>query len=115
MSEKPGDSDTPFIITPEEFGELDDYTTISLTYFADNVLADENDEKISDYDIESMIGSESLEHFGDYEDDSVFVRNDKLKCDYEILKDNMRWVDIVNPPKVKQRVKQYDKPHQMEA
>ena len=33
-----------------------------------------------------MVG-DALDHFGEYEDDSVFVRNDRYKCNYEILKD----------------------------
>ena len=36
---------------------------------------------------DDVVGMESLTHFGEYEDDSVFVRNDRLKCDYEILMD----------------------------
>ena len=34
---------------------------------------------------DAIIGEGSLERFGEYEEDSVFVRNDRLKCDYEIL------------------------------
>lgn len=82
---KPMWEDKPYIISPAEFGGLDDYDTISLTYYADGVLTDDNDEPIED--IEKIVGTESLKHFGEYEDDSVFVRNDELKCDYEILLD----------------------------
>ena len=82
---KPMWEDKPYIISPSEFGGLDDYDTISLTYYADGVLTDDNDEPIED--IEKIVGMESLKHFGEYEDDSVFVRNDELKCDYEILLD----------------------------
>lgn len=28
-----------------------------------------------------------LNHFGEYEKDSVFVRSDPKRCDYEILRD----------------------------
>jgi hypothetical protein len=79
------DEGTIFIIEPEEFGEIDDYETISLTYYSDGVLTDDNNEPLDD--IDEIIGEESLEHFGEYEDDSVFVRNTKRKCDYEILMD----------------------------
>ena len=34
----------PYVISPEEFGEVEEYEKISLTYYADEVLADENDE-----------------------------------------------------------------------
>lgn len=84
----------PYVIPPEEFGVLDDYETVSLTYYADQVLADENDLLIED--IEAVVGYEALTHFGEYEDDSVFVRNDAQKCDYEILLDQRKYYDIAN-------------------
>ena len=57
----------PYVISPEQFGENEDYERISLTYYADQVLVDENDEMIED--VEEMVGFESLNHFGEYEDD----------------------------------------------
>ena len=86
-------SDTPYVISPEEFGEKEDYETISLTYYADGVLTDDNDEKMEDY--EETIGKDSLDHFGEYEDDSVFVRNDKLRCDFEILSDLRTYSEVL--------------------
>ena len=77
----------PYVIPPDEFGDEDDYDTISLIYYADKILADEFGNIIDDNEVEECIGSESLDHFGEYEDDSVFVRNDHLKCYYEILLD----------------------------
>ena len=92
----------PYVISPEQFGENEDYERISLTYYADQVLADENDEMIED--VEEMVGFESLNHFGEYEDDSVFVRNDAKKCDYEILLDQKLYSDVID-----------EMPHQMEV
>ena len=92
----------PYIISPEEFGEFEDYERISLSYYSDQVLADEDDEKVEDAD--NVVGLDSLTHFGEFEDDSVFVRNDKLKCDYEILLVQRTYSDVI-----KQR------PHQMEV
>lgn len=76
--------EVPYVISPDEFGELDGYTPVSLTYFADGVLADEYGVVVDD--VEEIIG-DGLNHFGEYEEDSVFVRNDAKRCDYEILKD----------------------------
>jgi hypothetical protein len=86
-------NDKPYVISPDEFGEFDDYDTISLTYYADQVLVDEDDELVED--IEETVGFESLNAFGEYEDDSVFVRNDRLKCDYEILLDQRKYSDVI--------------------
>lgn len=82
----------PYIITPEEFSENFEYDTVDITYFADGVLADENNEPIED--IENTIGKDAVRHFGEYEPDSVYVRNERLKCDYEILRDERRYADI---------------------
>ena len=83
----------PYVISPEEFDTLDDWETISLTYYQDGVVTDDAGEPMSDEEIESAIGFESLEHFGEYEEDSVFVRNDERRTDYEILMD----ADYYNP------------------
>lgn len=83
----------PYVIMPEEFGERD-YETISLTFYAgDEIVADDDGEIVEDVD--TMIGIESLTHFGEYEDDSVFVRNEKTETDYEILLDARAYSDAV--------------------
>lgn len=74
----------PYIIFPDEFGEIEAYTKVSLTHFADGVLADEYGEVIDH--VEEIVG-DALRHIGEYEDDCVHVRNDAKKCDYEILED----------------------------
>ena len=80
-----------YVISPDEFGELDDYAKISLTYYADGILADENCIIIDN--VEEIVG-DALDHFGEYEEDSVFCRNDTKRFDYEILKDLRRYADV---------------------
>lgn len=83
----------PYVIPPEQFDEFDDYSTISLMYYADGVLADDNDELVED--VEDVVGSDSLNHFGEYDDDSVYVRNDRLKVDYEILRSLRTYSEVI--------------------
>lgn len=85
------DMDRPYVIPPEEFGE-NDYAVKSLVLYADGVLVNEYGAVITDVD--NLVGKDSLNHFGEYEDDSVFVRNDGLKTDFEILLDNRNYKDI---------------------
>ncbi len=89
----------PYVIPPEEFGDFEDYERISLTYYADGVLADDNNEVVDD--VEDIVG-DALDHFGEYEDDSVFVRCDERKCDYEILLDQRTFSEVAdsNPHQV---------------
>ncbi len=75
----------PYVISPNDFGEKPEYERISLTYYADGVVTDDANEVLDDW--ADLVGPDFMTHFGEYEDDSVFVRNDILKADYEILKD----------------------------
>lgn len=81
----------PHIISPDEYGDRDGYDVKCWTYYADSVVTDEDDEIV--WNPESVIG-DALEHFGDYEDDSVHVRNDNVGCDYEILKNERTFTEI---------------------
>lgn len=82
----------PYVISPVEFDTLDDYEVYTLMYYADGVLADETGNVIED--VEGMVGRDSLNHFGEYEDDSVHVRNDAQQCDFEILRDLDKYSDV---------------------
>ena len=82
---EPVEDERPYVISPDEFGEKDGYENVTLTYYADGVLTDYFDNVISNVD--EVVGFDSLDHFGEYEDDAVFVRNEKMETDYEILRD----------------------------
>lgn len=92
QKEEASNVDAPYVIPPEEYGEKD-YETISLVYYADGVLADDKNDLVEDAD--DSVG-EFSSHFGEYEDDSVFVRNDGLKVDYEILLDPRNYSDVID-------------------
>lgn len=77
--------DAPYIITPTEFGENDDYETVTLYYHSDDVLTDHDNEIIDD--IENSVGNTALNTLIESGEDSIFVRNPERKCDYEILID----------------------------
>ena len=59
-------------------------------------LADDDNNIIEDVD--NIIGLDSLNHFGEYEADSVHVRNDKKKTDYEILLDEEKYSNLYPRP-----------------
>lgn len=85
---------TPYVITPEQFGEYNEYGTKTLTYYADNVLTDEIDNPITSDEMVIMIGPDALDHFGEYEDDSVYIRDEMNEMDYEILKSEKKFSEI---------------------
>lgn len=84
-------NERPYVIAPEEFGDCD-YITVNLTYYLDDVVTNELDKIIANVD--ELIGNDFASHFGEYEEDSVYVRNDKLQMDFEILKDYREFSEI---------------------
>ena len=83
----------PYVIEPEEFADGNfDHECHCITYYADGVLADDWYVVL---DIEETIGEDALEHFGDFVNDVVHVRNERLHADYEVTKDPRNFADIV--------------------
>ncbi len=78
----PWDKDMVYVIPPEDFGNDDDYSEVTLTFYADGILADEDDVIIEN--VEEVVG-DALSHIGKYEDDAVHVCNKNIKVYYEIL------------------------------
>ena len=96
----PDMSDSPYVISPDEFGNVDDHTCVNLSYYADGVLADDWDTMVLD-PIEE-VGPDIASHFGEYEEDTVFVRNEKLKVDYEICRDLRTFAEVMGDEAIDQ-------------
>lgn len=77
--------DQPYVISPTEFNnpEYDHYNVLTLYWYADGILTDEENGIISDYS--SSIGTDWVNHFGEFGEDCVYVRNERRKVQYEIL------------------------------
>ena len=76
--------DAPYVIAPEDFCGIPGYSGEPLDYFADGVLADGWGVKL---DIEETIGEDAIDHFGEYNNDVVYVRNEAKEIDYEVTRD----------------------------
>ena len=74
----------PYVITPEQYEDNVDYTKVSLTWYNDEVLEDDWGNVL---DPDDVIGRDALKTFGQYEKDSVFVRDDVEQIDYDVLLD----------------------------
>lgn len=74
----------PYVISPEQFADENrHFAKVPLDYYMDNeTLVDGNEDPIDD--ITGTVGFKALEHFGDYEEDVVHVRNEALGVDYEV-------------------------------
>lgn len=88
--ENPGE---PYILHHDEFFENDpDHEQAQLTYYeGDDTLADDKDVPVPDPD--ATVGTEALTQFGHGSKDrnTVYVRNERLDMDFEIVKSNGKY------------------------
>lgn len=90
---KAEESDHPYVISQDEFGEFSDYEQIELIFYADGALTDDEGELVDD-DIEDMIGTEYEECFNNRDVDAVYVRNDERQVDYEIIRNDDKYYSV---------------------
>lgn len=91
----PGDDVAkPYVIKPEEFDTLDNYDSVCYTLYADGVLVDEDEDPLEIPEIASSIGLDYASHFGDYDENSVHIRNDLRQIDYEVIRDFRKYGDF---------------------
>lgn len=88
--EEKTDTPSPRIISAEEFEENEDYRKITMYCYNDGVIADEFENEVPD--AERLIGN-ITDSFD--EDECLYVRNDELKCDYEILLERRNYSDVM--------------------
>lgn len=89
---QPGTS--PYTIGQNDFDMNEDYIVDSMLYHADDYLTDEHNELIDN--IEDSVGYECLNEFKESDTDVIYVRNDETKTDYEILKVDTNYKDLVD-------------------
>lgn len=91
----------PYVISHDEYFENDlDYDQIAFTYYEeDDTLVNEEDKIINEVD--TYIGDEALVRFGHGSKDNniVYVRNDKLESDFEVVRSGKSYlVDVLGLP-----------------
>lgn len=74
----------PFLITADIFHQTDGYEKCVLVYYANNILADENDEIV---DINDTVTYDQINDLPDYDGAVIYVRNGQIGIDYEINRD----------------------------
>ena len=99
-SQRHESEEEPYVISADEFGFFEDFETIMLIYYADDILADDADHIIEDKD--ETVGGDALSRLRniDDEDETVYVRDEKRKVDYEICYVYKAFVEVaVEQPK----------------
>ena len=94
---KDRDPEMPYVISREEYMEnVSENEQSTLSYFAgDDVLLDEKEEIINDSD--TVVGNQNLLRFGhgSKDNNTVYVRNEKLELDFEIVKSEGKYSEEV--------------------
>lgn len=87
----------PYHITQNEFTEIETYDFDSFTYYPDGYVSDSDGMPINNDDLVKMFGTnwESMMDFSD--GDEIFIRNDRLQCDFSIVRDLDNFQDIADP------------------
>lgn len=92
----------PFVISYEDYGRKDGQEISCLTYYMCGTLAEDDDTVLSKSDIERIVTQQLLdENFtpdadeGPGRENSIYIRNNLLQCDYEILRDYRSYFEVV--------------------
>lgn len=90
------DRSKPYIITDIEWNEEhNEFDKITLCFYRDGIIADENEEILDD--ISNTIGQEAYNLLVD-NGNTVWVRNESLGADYEIVIMKLKYGDMIEPP-----------------
>lgn len=83
---------SPYVIEEEDFDD-NGYETESLYYYDDGVLIYSITEEVID-DIDGLVGKDSIEQLLESGEDYIYVRNDELGIDFEILRDRRNFSEV---------------------
>lgn len=89
IHERLRDKSKPYVITEEEYYSSN-YKTKTLWYTDDGIISDELGNVLSDDDIDILVG-DALVHFNRNTNETLYVRNDEDKTDYEIAYNEMNY------------------------
>lgn len=84
----------PYVISTAEFNADDrGYIQVTLSYYADGTLVEEGNPAEEMLKVQDVLGPNAIKYFGydPDEPDTIHVRNDRLRIDYEVVKDERRW------------------------
>jgi len=80
-----------FIIGPDEYGADETYEVISLIFYSKNKILTYDYGSVVNH-IDELFDEEFLNHFGEYEEDMLYIRDKIHKTDYDIEYRNEKYV-----------------------
>ena len=97
---EPFDPDKPYRISSDDYMSDGDYDGDEYTYFADGYLTDSTGIPMNDMDIERTVGIGFAEYFDDDSVDEIYIRNERLKMEFSIVRDLASFEDLA-PPRIR--------------
>jgi hypothetical protein len=95
MSRKDRQTRKPYVIEESVFAAPDNpHKTGTLYYFLDGAVTNDDEKPLSMEDVDELVGRESLTFFGD-DTDAVYVRNEALSMDYEIVMQGRTYAELL--------------------
>lgn len=80
--------DVIFYIPPGDVGQAPYYQKENLVLYADGILADDAYNVVPQNEIADMLGDDYEEHFGEFEDEALWVMNGRNHVYYEVIRDS---------------------------
>lgn len=90
-----GDVKKPYVIHPDDCDKENGYEIFDMSYYEDGYLVYDIDGEVVT-DIEETVGYDAFKHFGEYEENTVYVRNDEMRMDFIITCDARNYLDIID-------------------
>lgn len=87
------DTKEPYILNrPPHEDDEPFYTVITVMYYMDGTYADTHGREM---EIEEYIGRKMMEYIENSKDDEIFIRNDALELDFDIVKDARTYDEVM--------------------
>lgn len=93
-------TDETYPISPDEFEEIYDYDSDEYTIYNDGYVTDSIGQPIDEEETIRLFGENFMDHFGEHDDNQIWLRNEKLKMDFSIIKDLDNFAEVA-PPRMK--------------
>ena len=95
MSQNARKTPKPYVIEESVYNSPDNpHKRGTLYYFADGAVTNDDEKPLSLEEVDELVGRESLTFFDD-NTDSVFVRNEALSMDYEIVMQGRTYAELL--------------------
>ncbi len=91
------DRTKPYNISPNDFEDIDAYESDEYTLYADGYVTDSYGMPVSEEDVMNTLGDKFESYFGIYDNDQIYVRNERLQMDFSVIRDLDNFEDVASP------------------